>query len=103
MNRLIKKIYVRFKGLLDWPEESLSHNIHTEKTVKLPPCLSKIFSFIESVYSSFLRLLRQVVQNKLVRLAASVSILALVILVIYSAFVLACAIDDACAAVHMGG
>ena len=103
MNRLIKKIYVRFKGLLDWPEESLSHNVYFEKTVKCPPCLNNLFSFVEGVYSKFTCLIRQVIQNKLVRLAASVSILALVILVIYSAFVLACAIDDACAAVHMGG
>ncbi len=103
MNRLIKKIYGRFRGLLDWPEESLSDNVYFEKTVKFPPCLSKIFSCIGCFYSSFLRLLRQVTQAKLVKLIASVSLLALFILVIYSALVLACAIDDACAAVHMGG
>lgn len=103
MNSLIKKILWSIRGVADSRRGNLSHNVYIEKTVKSPPCLSKLFSFVQGVYLSFTCLIRQVIQNKLVRLAASVSILALVILVIYSAFVLACAVDDACAAVHMGG
>ena len=87
MNNLCKKIWCSFKGLLVWPHESLSHNIHCEKIVNRSPFVTNIFCFI---------------QKRLLRLTALVSMTTLFFLVLYSAFVLACAVDDSCAAIHMG-
>ncbi|ANS05803.1 hypothetical protein [uncultured Mediterranean phage] len=102
MNNLCKKIWCSFKGLLVWPHESLSHNIHCEKIVNKSPFVTSIFCFIENIYFRSTRLFSQLIQKRLLRLTALVSMTTLFFLVLYSAFVLACAVDDSCAAIHMG-